>query len=306
MNWYKKSTYDEDDEEDDYEENEELWIDEEEKEQWEEQQFQSQFNNLTKEETLPLSETKVVDKLGEPLTVYHGTDVNFDQFQYTDSYRYVLFSRFPVKSQGFFFSPSFKDAKEYGENVIPVKLNMVNPLLDGSTGVDRVSPELEKELAYILAPMVEINDQGGESIDVGIQKYHIDRNDPMWVYNAIIDGKLAWDAVDNDEVVKRIKERGYDGTLVYENNDSSQTSYFVLNTEQIILLNKSASTIMNWYKKSKKIDKQLEKIKDHFKKVLGLGKYKPDSKDFKKPKRKRDGECSHSLDMHCDGTDDGY
>jgi len=63
---------------------------------------------------------------------------------------------------------------------------------------------------------------------------------------------------------------------------------------------------MNWYKKSKKIDKQLEKIKDHFKKVLGLGKYKPDPKDFKKPKKKRDGECLHSLDMHCDGTDDGY
>jgi len=256
MNWYKKAQnnkniteYPEEEEWDDYEE--EKWVDEEEKEKWEEQRFQSEFSSPTEEETLALSETKVVDESGKPLTVYHGTDAKFDQFQYTDSYRYVLFSRFPVKTKGFFFSPSFKDAKEYGKNVIPAKLNMKNPLLDGSAGVDRVSPELEKELAYILEPMVEVDDQGRENIDIGIQKHYIDRNDPMWVYYAIEGGKLVWDAADNDAVVERMRERGYDGTLVQESNDYSGTSYFVLNPEQVVSLNKSAKVNMNWYKNIK-------------------------------------------------------
>ena len=50
----------------------------------------------------------------------------------------------------------------------------------------------------------------------------------------------------------------------------------------------------NWYNRTK----------DKLEKMLGLGKYEPKKK---KKEVKRDGECSSSLDMHCDGTgDDGW
>jgi len=60
---------------------------------------------------------------------------------------------------------------------------------------------------------------------------------------------------------------------------------------------------MNWFKKAQL---NYDEIKDHFEKILGLGKYKPNPNEFKKKKSKRDGECQHSMDMHCDGGDDGW
>lgn len=53
---------------------------------------------------------------------------------------------------------------------------------------------------------------------------------------------------------------------------------------------------MSWYKKTK----------DQLEKSLGLGKYEPKPAAKKKKKPERDGECLHSLDIHCDGEDDGY
>ena len=65
---------------------------------------------------------------------------------------------------------------------------------------------------------------------------------------------------------------------------------------------------MSWYKKTQNntITGKLEKIKDHWEKILGLGKYKPKPSNKPKKEPKRDGECMHSMDMHCDGGDDGW
>ena len=62
---------------------------------------------------------------------------------------------------------------------------------------------------------------------------------------------------------------------------------------------------MNWYKKSITDDSWAKKVKDDLEKMLGLGKYKPDPSELKK-KKKDDCECQHSMDMHCDGGDDGW
>ena len=60
---------------------------------------------------------------------------------------------------------------------------------------------------------------------------------------------------------------------------------------------------MSWFKRAQ----STEELKDHFERILGLGKYKPYPSKFKKKKRKEeDMECCHSLDPHCDGGDDGW
>lgn len=64
---------------------------------------------------------------------------------------------------------------------------------------------------------------------------------------------------------------------------------------------------MNWYKRALNI----EEVKDHWEKVLGLGKYQPppmtdeDRENWKKNRKPRDSY--HSMDMgEYEGDDDGW
>jgi hypothetical protein len=64
---------------------------------------------------------------------------------------------------------------------------------------------------------------------------------------------------------------------------------------------------MNWYKKALNI----EEVKDHWEKCLGLGKYTPepmtdeDRENWKKNRKPR--EPQHSMDMgEYEGDDDGW
>lgn len=72
---------------------------------------------------------------------------------------------------------------------------------------------------------------------------------------------------------------------------------------------------MNWYKIAKQ-DKEAampnwknysQEMRDNLSRMFGIdndGELK--SFPAKKKKDKEDGGCSHSLDMHCDGGDDGW
>ena len=57
---------------------------------------------------------------------------------------------------------------------------------------------------------------------------------------------------------------------------------------------------MSWYKKAQ----SEEEIRDHFERILGLGKYKPDPSQFKKKDKPR--ELQHSMDVNEDEDDDGW
>jgi hypothetical protein len=65
---------------------------------------------------------------------------------------------------------------------------------------------------------------------------------------------------------------------------------------------------MNWYKKTQLTE--YAEIKDYLEKILGLGKYAPSEEELLKIKKERKNnnscDCQHSLDIHCDGGDDGY
>lgn len=60
---------------------------------------------------------------------------------------------------------------------------------------------------------------------------------------------------------------------------------------------------MNWYKTAKK--KHPQHLVDHIWKILGVNVNTGEVLEIDKPKDKKDCDCQHSLDIHCDG-DDGY
>lgn len=68
--------------------------------------------------------SKIVDKNGEPLVVYHGSDADFDTFDRTKA-------RANMDIQGNFFSPWKEDAAGYGENVRAFFLNIRKPANEG-------------------------------------------------------------------------------------------------------------------------------------------------------------------------------
>lgn len=72
----------------------------------------------------PENASKVVDENGEPLVVYHGSDVDFNVFDRTKG-------RANMDIQGMFFSPWELDSKGYGANVRAFFLNIRKPANEG-------------------------------------------------------------------------------------------------------------------------------------------------------------------------------
>lgn len=179
----------------------------------------------------------LTDETGKPRTFYHGTDEEFDQFEHHPGKRYVLFSDFDVNTPGHFFSEEVETAQDFGRNVMERQLDVDRLLLDPTEyphmSVDRFPPELEKELQYILAPM--IREDGW--LEVGVRATKVYPDDEEWIYNVVGNDGLMWDALDNPEVVARMKERGYDGTYVDE-GEYNKRSIFVLENKQIIPVGK--------------------------------------------------------------------
>lgn len=68
--------------------------------------------------------SKVVDKNGEPLVVYHGTDITFEEFE---SKKAGMGNDSGMRGRGFYFSPNEKTSSSYGSNVIPLYLSIKNP-----------------------------------------------------------------------------------------------------------------------------------------------------------------------------------
>lgn len=176
-----------------------------------------------------------------PYLVYHGTNKRpFSQFSYQKSQRFVLFSSFDVEARGFFFSESPYDAIEFGNNVVACYINLSNPLLDPrrdkKLGRNRLSYQQEIDLQKILAPMIK-KDERGHYIDIGVRQIyikHIHREfGRQWIYDAINDGGLAWDALDHPGVVERMLKLGYDGTFVSEPDAYLGRSIFIPSPDQV-------------------------------------------------------------------------
>lgn len=149
----------------------------------------------------------------------------------------------------------------------------------------------------------------------GVEAYHYgDEEHQIIVWGPSIDTNTIVPIYNQYDkwVVERTGK--YEGYPMFESEDINDVINWAINNINMIRQTlkkwkpqqrkqKASSFNGNWYKKAQKLD--LEKIRDHWEKILGLGKYKPNDIP-KKNKKKKNDECSSSLDMHCDGGDDGY
>ena len=73
-------------------------------------------------ENYPKNSSKVIDKNGEPLVCYHGTDNEFYEFD-------INKQRIGWLGKGFYFSENKIEAKDYGKRLLKVFLNIKNPFI---------------------------------------------------------------------------------------------------------------------------------------------------------------------------------
>lgn len=180
--------------------------------------------------------------------VYHGTEKPFDEFDYKKSYRTVLWSRFEVKSHGFFFSESPHEAAGFGDYIAECYIDLKNPLLDPrrdrNLGIDRLDKKKEIDLQKILSPLIQ-KDERGYYIEIGVKKFYIKKRMYEfgwdWIYNAISSYGIHWDALDNENVIKKMISLGYDGTFVMETDGPLGRSIFVPFPNQI--------RVLKWHRK---------------------------------------------------------
>lgn len=161
----------------------------------------------------PENASKVVDKNGEPMVVWHGRSAEFNTFEKKEGVRFIMGLEDKVKAEGFFFSPNKGLAEEFASNssrhrggkanVIPCFLNIRKPMDLTREDYDRI-----------------YEDVTGWDYIVGM-----DTQDNLW------------GIMDEEGMADKIKEKGYDGAIFVEEVDDSyeptKISYCALDANQI-------------------------------------------------------------------------
>jgi ribosomal protein S18 acetylase RimI-like enzyme len=182
----------------------------------------------------------VLKQGGKPTVMWHGSKNKFDKFEYQNSKRYIMFKEFDVTAQGFFFAFDREHAAEFGPNVQPFYVRMEHPVLterEMDMAYDQcLSDKKRKLLAYIFEPcLAEAQTYMGKEVkvfEVGAFSYDCDE-DNYWVYKAANKNGIAWDVLDNPQVVARMKEKGFDGCFVDEDDEHGRSSVMVFSPNQI-------------------------------------------------------------------------
>ena len=85
----------------------------------------------------PENASKVVDENGEPLVVYHGSNMSFNEFS----------NKFNLRMSGFYFSNNTENAKTYGNIITSFFLNIKKPLIIDAKGLSYTEDLSVKVLA---------------------------------------------------------------------------------------------------------------------------------------------------------------
>lgn len=164
-------------------------------------------------ENEPENASKVVDKNGEPMVVWHGRSAEFNTFEKKEGVRFIMGLEDKVKAEGFFFSPDKGLAEEFASNssrhrggkanVVPCFLNIRRPM-----------------------------DLTGEDYD------RIYEDVTGWEYMVGMDTQdNLWGIMDEEGMADKIKEKGYDGAIFVEEVDDSyeptKISYCAMDANQI-------------------------------------------------------------------------
>ena len=170
----------------------------------------------------PDTASKLIDKNGEPMVLYHGTNVDFNTFEPHEGLRWHSWGeQYTVNAKGFFFSDNYDDAYKHANSnafmkggdkiVMPVYVSMKNP-----------------------ADLSKTNDADTEQLFHDLTGYwpqeHPDyHRQDQW-----------WRIVEDEEfdVPARLADLGYDGIIFAEQvddttNQTIEKSYYVTNPNQV-------------------------------------------------------------------------
>ena len=102
-------------------------------------------------ENSPKSASKVVDENGEPMVLYHGTKASSDFYEFDIDKLSSASGDNGYYGAGFYFTPDKNIALEYGKSIMPVFLNMKNPVYDTVESIEPLLPKLgiEKKLINV-------------------------------------------------------------------------------------------------------------------------------------------------------------
>ena len=133
------------------------------------QQFKRWFGDWQND---PASASKIVNEDGTPKVMYHGTNAEFTVFDRSKGKKKIHLN---VLGDGNYFTASEQGAARYGENVIPVYLNIKNPYVKAD-GFNTVADQIASEFG------------------------------------------IARDSFTGKDVSSILRQRGYDGVVMYDGN----------------------------------------------------------------------------------------
>ena len=171
------------------------------------------------------SNSKVLDKDGNLLKVYHGTGSDFNEFK-----REYIGSTGRFEGSGFNFTPYEGRASSYGKNVLAGYLNIQKPL-----SAERKTISVAK-----LAQIIREADPTGDNIISDYARETRDYGKDSFVRReAITAARSIWDASDNDVdiysfisaadsdaegLISKFEELGYDGLIHYDDEGKIKTA----------------------------------------------------------------------------------
>jgi hypothetical protein len=195
------------------------------------------FNNLNENFYKWFGDSKVVDKRGQPLRVYHGTQKDFQEFKSDTGLMY--FSKTPRYASEFATNPHIKSTVDDPQrSVMPVYLSIQKPL-------DLLKFKNELISHYEFAG--ELKNQG---VEINFNELH---DTPWGITLGMGDDVRAWQWIrfNAKYLIPIFKSKGFDGIFMYENADTGDKqiqdiAYVIFNNTQV----KSATGNNGEYDKS--------------------------------------------------------
>ncbi len=214
---------------------------------------------MTNNNEIPLDEWLAPSE--EHATLYHGSSVDQSHPDFAFQlgrigFRTVMFSEILTQSSGTFLTSNIEDAENYGDDIGAYKVRLTktlkhpNSLYGFGSQAEKYAAraQLHDDLEYILAPVIEQEDGDGDIFYCvpsggGVHEEEFDNFDdalsaifPITAAvgnfvstNVELDGDqiICWSILDNPEVAKRMRELGYEGVKVFEENDDAEYSWFI-------------------------------------------------------------------------------
>jgi len=164
--------------------------------------------------------SKVIDKNGEPLVVYHGTNQNFDTFS---NIRLGQSTGTSPSNYGFFFTNSLKTAEEYADLAANRVFSNIEAHEKKTKSLQKAIEKAEKlkdwdkvEKLYLEYEEHELTPIYEGPKGANVMKVYLSMENPLYV------GKEEYNTLDElGKIIKKAKSKKHDGLILKESDDST-------------------------------------------------------------------------------------